>query len=263
MTSDFELAHYLDTLSIFTMEPVAYNPNLPEQTAFRPATDLGFGRTLFGTRWETLSMPFDATQIRKALLQLKRNDPVMRQLVREVGPFTLKTQSDYFLLLVRAIISQQISVGAARSIMRRLEERVGPGKISAAALSGLSPDELRSVGVSPQKSRYLLDLVERVDGRTLRLERVRRLDDDDAIEHLVQVKGIGRWTAQMFLIFGLGRLDVLPHADLGIQTAIRRQYGLRTNPKPARMEKIAKLWRPYCSIACWYLWQSLGNTPKT
>jgi DNA-3-methyladenine glycosylase II len=208
------------------------------------------------------AMPFIATEIRKALLHLKKNDEVMRGLIREVGPFTLKTQSDYFLLLVRSIISQQISVGAARSIMRRLEARVAPEKISTASLARLSPDELRSLGVSPQKSRYLIDLTERAARLELRLNRVARWDDETVIEHLIQVKGVGRWTAQMFLIFGLGRLNVLPHADLGIQTAIRQQYGLRKNPNPARIDKLAAPWQPYCSVASWYLWQSLGNTPK-
>ena len=89
------------------------------------------------------------------------------------------------------------------------------------------------------------------------------MDDDAVIEHLIQVKGIGRWTAQMFLIFGLGRLNVMPHGDLGIQVAIRKNYGLRTNPKPKRIDRIAVAWSPYCSIASWYLWQSLGNSkPK-
>jgi DNA-3-methyladenine glycosylase II len=179
-----------------------------------------------------------------------------------VGPFTLKPQSDLFRLLVKAIISQQISVAAARSIMARLEQHVAPGKISAETLVQLDAPTLRGLGVSPQKISYLTDLTQRSVSGSLRLDRIRRFEDEEAIEHLVQIKGVGRWTAQMALIFGLARLDVLPVGDLGIQTAIRNAYGLRKLPKPKKIESLARAWRPYCSIASWYLWQSLDNTPK-
>jgi DNA-3-methyladenine glycosylase II len=204
-------------------------------------------------------MPYNAQDIRAALQHLRKSDPTMKDIIRRIGPFTLKTHSDRFLLLVRSIISQQISVSAAKSIMAKLENAVAPAKISAEALAKFDPDRLRPLGVSPQKAGYLVDLTQKATSGHLELAKVHRFEDEAVIEHLVQVKGIGRWTAQMFLIFGLGRLDVMPHADLGIQTAIRRNYGLRVNPKPKRIDKFAAAWRPYCSIASWYLWQTLDN----
>lgn len=204
-------------------------------------------------------MPYHAQDIRDALRHLKRSDPTMKEIIRSIGPFTLKTQPDRFRLLVRAIISQQISVGAAKSIMARLESAVAPQGISPEGLRRFGPGSLRPLGVSPQKAGYLVDLTHRALSGELALTKVGRMDDEAVIEHLIQVKGIGRWTAQMFLIFGLGRLDVMPHGDLGIQIAIRKQYGLRTNPKPRRIDRLAAAWRPYCSIASWYLWQSLDN----
>ncbi len=208
-------------------------------------------------------MPYNAQDIRDAIRHLKRSDPTMKEIIRTIGPFTLKTHSDRFLLLVRSIISQQISVGAARSIMARLENAVAPAKISSESLSAFEPMTLRPLGISPQKAGYLVDLTQRARSGELQLTKVARMTDDAVIEHLIQVKGIGRWTAQMFLIFGLGRLDVMPHGDLGIQIAIRKNYGLRNNPKPQRIDRFAVSWRPYCSIASWYLWQSLDNNkPK-
>lgn len=206
-------------------------------------------------------MPFHAQDIRAALLHLKRSDPTMRDIIRRVGPFTLKTHSDRFLLLVRSIIGQQISVSAAKSIMARLENAVAPNRISPEALSQFDTPRLRTLGVSPQKAGYLQDLTQRAQAGQLMLPKISRMKDQEAIEHLIQVKGIGVWTAQMFLIFGLGRLDVMPHGDLGIQVAIRRSYGLRKNPNPKRIDRIANHWRPYCSIASWYLWQTLDNSP--
>jgi DNA-3-methyladenine glycosylase II len=204
-------------------------------------------------------MPFHAQEVRSAIQHLRRADPTMNDIIRRVGPFTLKTQPDRFVLLVRSIIGQQISVSAARSIMKRLEEAVAPLRISAETLIRFEPATLRPLGVSPQKAGYLVDLARKSADGDLRLNQLGRMDDESVIEHLVQVKGIGRWTAQMFLIFGLGRLDILPHADLGIQTAIRKNYGLRTNPKPKKIDRLAQPWRPYCSIASWYLWQTLDN----
>lgn len=204
-------------------------------------------------------MPYHAQDVRAAIQHLRRSDPTMKEIIRRVGPFTLKTHPDRFLLLVRSIISQQISVGAAKSIMARLESAVAPDKISAEELGRFDSDRLRTLGISPQKAGYLLDLTRRSISGDLQLGSIHRHPDDEVIEHLIQVKGIGRWTAQMFLIFGLGRIDIMPHADLGIQTAIRNNYRLRANPKPRKIDQLAKAWRPYCSIASWYLWQSLGN----
>ncbi len=208
-------------------------------------------------------MPYNAQDVRAAIQHLRRSDPTMKDIIRRIGPFTLKTHSDRFLLLVRSIISQQISVGAAKSIMARLENAIAPTKISAEALIAFEPSTLRPLGVSPQKAGYLVDLTQKALAGDLQLVKTSRMDDEAVIEHLIQVKGIGRWTAQMFLIFGLGRLNIMPHGDLGIQTAIRKSYGLRINPKPKRIDQFASAWRPYCSIASWYLWQSLDNNkPK-
>ena len=207
-------------------------------------------------------MPFAAQHIRAAQTQLKRTDQKMRDVIRNVGPFTLKPRRDYFVTLVRSIISQQISVAAARTILSRLEDHLQPHGLQAAEIALLDLPTLRSIGVSQQKAGYLLDLAGRTNNGSLDLKAIARKTDEQVIEHLTQVKGIGVWTAQMFLIFSLGRLDVLPTGDLGIQTAIKNQYGLRELPKPEKMEKIARPWRPYASVASWYLWQTLKSTPK-
>lgn len=177
--------------------------------------------------------------------------------MKKAGPFTLKPRRDRFPTLVGSIISQQISGRAAASIHARLKQHVAPGKISAESVLRLSPEELRKVGISPQKATYLHDLAARVANGTLRLERINRLSDEEVIEALIQVKGIGVWTAQMFLIFSLGRLDVFPHADLGVRMALRNLYGLDDLPDKDVSHRIATPWRPYASVATWYCWRSL------
>jgi DNA-3-methyladenine glycosylase II len=160
-------------------------------------------------------------------------------------------------MLVCSIISQQISGYAAASIIRRLRKLAGPGGLRAATLAKFSIAELRSVGLSPQKASYVTDLVQKVNDGTVNLRQIGRLSDEQAIEQLIQVKGIGRWTAQMFLIFSLGRLDVFPHDDLGVRSAIRNNYGLADLPDKETAIEIAEPWRPFSSIASWYCWQSL------
>ena len=182
---------------------------------------------------------------------------VFKRLVKSVGPFTAKTRRDRFGSLVSSIISQQISVAAARTIRARLIEAVAPDKISPKTLRRLDVDSLRAIGVSRQKATYVLDLAEKVDTGSLDLESLHRHDDETVIEKMIQVKGIGRWTAQMFLMFSLGRLDVLPVDDLGLKNAIRKHYQLDDLPDTQQMESLAENWRPYSTIACWYLWQSL------
>lgn len=199
----------------------------------------------------------DKEKIGQALQHLRRVDPVMRAVIRRAGPFRLKPRRDRFYSLVSSILSQQISGKAAASIRRRLEEYVAPEKISCHTLSRLNSQQLRGIGVSPQKAAYLLDLAERVRSGGLKLDRIARLTDDEVIELLVQVKGIGVWTAQMFLIFSLGRLDVFPHDDLGVRAAIRNLYGLDDLPDKETSHRIAMPWRPYASVASWYCWRSL------
>lgn len=202
-------------------------------------------------------MPFYAQHIKLARLHLQKNDPLFKQLLKSVGPFTAKTKRDRFGTLVNSIISQQISVAAARTIRGRLVDAVAPEKISPVAMLKFDVDSLRAVGVSRQKASYVLDLAGKVDAGTLNLDSIHRYDDETVIEEMIQVKGIGRWTAQMFLMFSLGRLDVLPVDDLGLKNAIRKHYSLNDLPEKHEMEKLAENWRPYATIACWYLWQSL------
>lgn len=202
-------------------------------------------------------MAMDSIEISRAVRHIRSADPVMRDLMKKVGPFTLKPRRDRFRTLVGSIISQQISGKAAASIHTRLKERVAPDRISPESLIRLSPGELRKVGISPQKAKYLLDLATRVASGELRLQRLSRLRDEEVIEALIQVKGIGVWTAQMFLLFSLGRLDVFPHDDLGVRVAIRNLYGLDDLPDKHISHRIATPWRPYASVATWYCWRSL------
>jgi DNA-3-methyladenine glycosylase II len=180
----------------------------------------------------------------------------MRRLIDRVGPFTLRLDRDRFRMLVRSIISQQISGHAARSIRQRLEALVAPEKISPHNLASLSLVQLRGAGVSPQKAGYLHDLAAKVDSGAVRLHRVARMTDDEVIAELVQVKGIGVWTAQMCLMFSLGRMDVFPYDDLGIRSALRNLYGLAELPDKQTSIQIARPWRPYATIASWYCWRS-------
>ncbi|MBX3423514.1 MAG: DNA-3-methyladenine glycosylase 2 family protein [Pirellulaceae bacterium] len=216
-------------------------------------------------------MPFVAQQIRAARLHLQKSDPVMKRLLKVHGPFAARARSDRFASLVDSIVSQQISTSAARTIRSRLSDAVSqraqqakltsPG-MSAAALLLLNVDQLRQVGVSRQKANYLLDLADKVHSGAVDLQRISRLEDDQVIEQLIQVKGIGRWTAQMFLIFSLGRIDILPVDDLGVRSAVKNQYELNELPTANELEKIARPWRPYATVACWYLWRSLDADVK-
>ena len=202
-------------------------------------------------------MPFRTQHVKTAIRDLKRRDPVMRAAIKAIGPFRLRGRRDRFGMLVQSIISQQISVNAARSIRRRLTELVAPESVRPEVLVQLDADKLRTAGVSPQKSRYLLDLARRVDAGTLRLNQLGRLSDERVIDELTQVCGVGVWTAQMFLIFALCRFDVFPVDDLGIRTAIARLYGFTERPGVDECHEIAARWQPYRTVACWYCWRSL------
>jgi DNA-3-methyladenine glycosylase II len=200
---------------------------------------------------------FKQTDIRKARRHLRVADPVMKNIIDAVGPFTLGLERDRFRMLVCSIISQQISGYAATSIIRRLRKLAGTGGLKAASLARFSVEQLRSVGLSPQKASYVTDLVQKVNDGAVNLRQIGRLSDEQVIAQLIQVKGIGRWTAQMFLIFSLGRLDVFPHDDLGVRSAIRDNYGLSDLPDKPTALAIAAPWRPYATVASWYCWQSL------
>jgi DNA-3-methyladenine glycosylase II len=203
--------------------------------------------------------PIDYGRARRVLA---RRDPILRDLMRRHGACGLAAaqRSDPFRALCHAIIAQQLSTKAAATIEARFSARFG-GQPTPDAVSQAADEELRSVGLSPQKLRYVRDLCGRIGDGSLALHSLDVLPDDEVIAALTSVKGIGRWTAEMFLIFRLHRPDVLPVDDLGILKAVQRVYGLRRVPSPDRLTKIGEAWRPYRSVACWYLWASLDNTP--
>jgi DNA-3-methyladenine glycosylase II len=197
------------------------------------------------------------TVISSATAYLSDIDPIMARAIERVGPCTLIPNPQLFETLVDAIISQQISVKAADAIMGRLRSVLheeANGRISPEALLLLEEHTLRAVGLSPQKMRYIRDLTERVVSGQLELERLSELDDEAVIAELVQVKGIGRWTAEMMLIFSLGRPDVLPVDDLGCVEGVRAAYSLEMKPTPKEMRERGEVWRPYRTFATWYMW---------
>lgn len=202
---------------------------------------------------------YDEASIRAAVRHLRRADPILADVMRRVGPFSIRLERNRFQALVRSIIAQQISGKAARSIWRRLQESIRPRRLTAEVIAGIPIERLRSLGLSPQKASYVHDLAAKVSEGSVRLHRVQRMTDDDVIAELIQVKGVGVWTAQMFLIFSLGRLDVFPQDDLGVRMAIRRHYGLAELPDKARSLQIASPWRPYATVASWYCWRSLDG----
>ena len=203
------------------------------------------------------------TDYDKARRLLARRDPVIRDLIRRHGPCGLADaqHEDAFTALTHSIISQQLSTKAAATIARRFDALFG-GIPTPAAVALVDDAQLRAVGLSSQKIRYIRDLCSRVADGSLTLEKVNELSDEAVIQSLTQIKGIGRWTAEMFLMFRLHRPDVLPVDDLGILKAVQRAYGLRKLPRAERLTKIGEPWRPYRSVACWYLWASLENKPS-
>ncbi|HEV8059779.1 MAG TPA: DNA-3-methyladenine glycosylase [Gemmataceae bacterium] len=199
-----------------------------------------------------------AAHYRKATRHLAKRDATLKKMIAAVGPCKLQPAPDHFRILARSIISQQISTKAAASIADRLMEVLGKSNLTPKGILNLSDEQMRAAGLSAAKVRYLRDLAAHVDGRILRLRALRRLEDEEVIEQLIQVKGIGRWTAEMFLMFSLGRPDVLPIDDLGFRSAVKRHYLLEEMPKRDALIELAECWRPYRSIATWYLWRSLA-----
>ncbi len=197
----------------------------------------------------------------RARRHLSRRDAVLQQLMREVGPCTLAFNPDRFGLLVRSIVSQQISTKAACAIHGRLGEALGG--ITPASIRAASEDLLRGAGLSAAKRLALRDLAEKVHGGEVPLDALHLLEDEEIIARLVPVRGIGRWTAQMFLIFSLGRLDVLPVDDLGLRVGIQRRYQLAERPGRKALVELAEPWRPYRSVATWYFWRSFGAVPQS
>jgi len=192
--------------------------------------------------------------ISTATTYLSGKDPVMASTIARVGTCTLTPNPNIFESLVDAIISQQISVRAADAIMARLLAAAPGGLIAPEALLQLDHDSLRAVGLSTPKTRYVRDLAERVSSGMLDLAHIEKLEDEEVITHLVAVKGIGRWTAEMILIFSLGRPDVLPIDDLGFVEGVREAYGLEARPTRKEMLERGEAWRPYRTFATWYMW---------
>jgi DNA-3-methyladenine glycosylase II len=200
----------------------------------------------------------------KARRTLMRRDPVMRELIRQHGACGLadNQHTDPYKALVHSIMSQQLSSKAAATIARRFDDLFGGTFPTPSQVLAMPDDRLRSVGLSAMKVSFIRDLARRIADGSLRLDAFDAMSDDEVIAALTEVRGIGRWTAEMFLMFRLHRPDVLPVGDLGIVNAIKKQYGLRKVPTPERMMRIGESWRPYRSIACWYLWASLDNKPN-
>ena len=199
------------------------------------------------------------TDYARARRHLSRRDPVIRDLMRAHGKCGLADaqHGDPFGALMKAIVSQQLSTKAADTIFKRLIA-LFDGVPAPPALDALTDAQLRGVGLSGQKLRYMRDLGLKVQDGSLPLRALDAMTDEDVIAALTQVKGIGRWTAEMFLMFRLHRPDVLPVDDLGIVKAVQKAYGLRKTPSPDRLQEIGESWRPYRSVACWYLWRSLN-----
>ena len=193
----------------------------------------------------------------KADEHLAQACPHMARLVSQHGPCALKLRPEPFQMLVRSITAQQISGAAARSIMRRLEAAVEPAGITPAAVFSCGEETLRSVGYSARKATYLLGLAREVLDGSLDFDQLAAKSDDEIVERLSELRGIGVWTAQMYLIFCLGRPDVFPYDDLGVRQALRKFHSLEDLPRKREAIELAAPWRPYASVASWYCWRSI------
>lgn len=204
----------------------------------------------------TAAAPAKTTQYRKAINHLKNSDPVLAEIIERVGPLRMEYSEPTFHSLAEAILYQQLNGKAAVTIFNRFTALAG-NPLSPHGILKLTDAQMREVGLSRQKTSYLRDLSEKTQAGLLEFERMPEMTEDDVIAHLTQVKGVGVWTAHMFLMFTLRRPDILPTGDYGVQAAMKKYYKKRKWPKPDVMHKIAKPWAPYRSIACWYLWKSL------
>jgi DNA-3-methyladenine glycosylase II len=194
--------------------------------------------------------------MRKAINHLKKSDPVMAAIIDRVGPYRMQFGEPTFHALAESILYQQLNGKAAATIFDRFTAAAGD-PLTPQGILKLTDAQMRAVGLSRQKTAYLRDLSEKTAAGLLEFERMTALSEAEVIAHLTQVKGVGVWTAHMFLMFTLRRPDILPVGDYGVQAAIKKHYKKRKWPKPAVMEKIAKPWAPYRSVASWYLWKSL------
>jgi DNA-3-methyladenine glycosylase II len=194
---------------------------------------------------------------------LSRRDPKLREVIRRIGPCTLTPNRKHFANLVRTIVSQQISTKAAISISARLEQLLAPEGFTPEKIQSVSDEAIRGCGFSAGKLKSLRDLCAKVLDETVRLNALRRLADHEVRESLIQIHGIGPWSADMFLMFSLGRMDVLPVGDFGLKAGVKKIYELPEMPTAAKLEEIAEPWQPYRSVATWYVWRSLGGVPQS
>ena len=192
---------------------------------------------------------------RKAIRFLKQ-DPKLAKLIERVGDYKIKKRRNHFATLVEAIISQQLASSAAEAILRRFK-KLYPKFPKPVQILSTKDSMLRSAGLSKMKIEYLKDLAKKVERGQIKIKTLSKMNNDEIISQLTQVKGIGRWTAEMFLIFSLGRQDILPVGDLGLRKGVQMAFSLPELPKPKEVEEIGMRWKPYRSVATWYLWKSL------
>ena len=194
--------------------------------------------------------------MKQAIYHLRKSDPILAAIIDRVGDYGIEFRDPDFSTLVKSIVYQQLSGRVASVIFGRLVTAAGD-PLTPHNILKLRPARMRSLGLSTQKTKYIRDLARHTrDGRVVFAE-LPQLSDQEIIDRLTRVKGVGTWTVHMFLIFALRRLDILPTGDLGIRNAIRKAYGLKELPLAAEMEELAARWRPYCTVASWYLWRSL------
>lgn len=203
-------------------------------------------------------------EITKAIEYLSKNDNVLSRLIKNYGTCKIEPHKKYFFALLRAITGQQLSMYAAASIEKKLMSYFN-NKPTPELILQTSDENLRTIGLSNAKIKYIKDLSEKVINKKITLRGISKMSDEEIINELTKVKGIGIWTVHMFLIFTLGRLNVLPYTDLGIRKAVMLNYGLKNLPDSNKVIKIAKEknWHPYCTVASIYLWKSLNNQPES
>jgi len=199
--------------------------------------------------------------LRRSAQYLKRRDKVLRRIINHVGPCTIKPRRRYFIFLCDAIVSQQLSTKAANTISKRFRKLIHRSTPTPDRVRALPMPQLRSAGLSGQKSKYMHDLATKFSDGIIPTRKLARLPDQEVIDILTQVKGIGVWTVHMFLIFALTRPDVWPVDDLGVRKAVKVQFHLSELPNADRMNEVAEPWRPHRTVAAWYLWRSLENAP--
>lgn len=205
------------------------------------------------------------TIYQQAASHLTVHDPQLAPVIKQHGLCTIRPHTDYYQDLVESIIGQQLSVRAAATIVKRFKVLFGDQLPAPEALLAVPTEQLRSAGLSNQKTNYVRDLALHIMDGTLAFDHLDTLSNDEIIKELTAVKGIGEWTVHMFLMFCMGRLDIIAHGDLGIRNGIKKLYQLDHLPAPQEVRDIAERyhWQPYASIACWYIWQALDNKPLT